>query len=209
MRRHPLFFWGFKMSAGGSGEGGPLRRWLRRRCTAAAASARSGSRKPGKQQASAPAAAPAALSLARRSSQESLSAQWQAAAAISAPASSASDDVAAELEGHDWAAQYYGSYGSMTSPALRSPYLPALGSMPAAGAAGEVQAGAASALPSPSLPRKPTSLCLSVAPEPALPGSGADRADSVTSGGTAGEEEAEGPDVAAERARADALWEQW
>ncbi|KAL4428467.1 hypothetical protein ABPG75_002556 [Micractinium tetrahymenae] len=214
VRRHPLFFLGFKMSDQGAGEGGPLRRWLRRRRTAAAAAAKRGGSKPGKQQASAAAPAAAAPALDRRSSEQSLREQWQgagamsAAGATSAPASSAGDDVAAGLE-EDWAAQYYGSYGSMTSPALHSPQLPALaGLQTAAAAAGTAEVALTQVPPCPPVPRKPTSLRLAVAQEPSLPGSAARSAASVSSA-AAGEEEAEGPDVAAERARAEALWQQW
>lgn len=210
MRRHPLFFLGFKMSDQGAGQGGPLRRWLRRR-RAAAAAARARGRQPGKRQGSVPVAAavPSEPALARHSSEHSLREQWREGGATSAPASSAGADVATGLEEEDWAEHYYGSFGSATSPALRSPHLPAFGSLPAA-AAGAAEAGAPTAPPPPPLPRKPTSLRLAVCPEPLLPGSDAGKAASMGGNGTTGEEEgAEGPDVAAERSRAEALWQQW
>lgn len=198
VRRHPLFFLGFKMSDQAGGEGGPLRRWLRRRRTAAAAA------RAGKQQASTRAAAASAPTVARRSSEQSLRDQWQAAGATSTPGSLAGDEVAGRLE-EDWAAQYYGSFGSTASPALRSPQLPSFGSnLPAAVAPDVAEAASPTASSSLPLPRKPTSLRLEVLPELPLPG-----ANSGSSGSTAREEEAEGLDVAAERARAEALWQQW
>lgn len=117
----------------------------------------------------------------------------------SLPASSS-----ASLGGYDeaaapspWMESYYGSLGSGPQPSphlpLRQQYSPG-GTPMAAAAVAEVPTAGQEAVA-----RKPTSCWLSVTAE----------TGSVDSEGGEGAEAAEGADVAAERARVEALWQQW
>lgn len=124
--------------------------------------------------------------------------QGQASLPASTHASSGSYDEAAAPS--PWMEEYYGSYGAAAQP---TPILPLREQFSAAAPAVAVQAAAAAAAaaaPQP-VPRKPTSLWLSVSAEPGSPHGSV--------GGGAEGEAAEGADVAAERARVESLWQQW
>ncbi|PRW44292.1 ABC transporter A family member 7-like isoform A [Chlorella sorokiniana] len=103
-----------------------------------------------------------------------------------------------------WVESYYGSLGAGPQP---SPHLPLRGQYGSAGgtpdaAAAEAAAVAAAAASAAGQPvvRKPTSLWLSVTAETGS-------IDGMSEG--EGGEAAEGADVASERARVEALWQQW
>lgn len=125
----------------------------------------------------------------------------RAAVATSAAADlpSAGQAVAATPDDDDndagWMDSYYGSQIGGAAAAQLPPPLPARLQAPAGEPVGE---------PAPlPVPRKASSVWLSVAAEPGTPRS--------ASGGAAteGDEAGEGADVAAERARVEALWQQW
>lgn len=95
-----------------------------------------------------------------------------------------------------WMDDYYGSFANGVPVAQASPHLPPRTQLIGVTAAAGASAGAAAGSSPPPLPRKDTSVALSVAAEA---GSEAAEADAA----------AEGADVAAERARVEALWQQW
>jgi len=204
IRRHRLFWLGFKLSD----EQQPRQRlWQRLRGSKGMGK---GSSKGGKGQGSggSPTAAGPSQQLGKPSM--GVSAGTFAEAAVSANGL----DTAGEVEDESWAADYYGGYGG--EGPLRSPQLPSM----LAGMAG-TSGSSGTAVPAVPLavPRKPTSVKLAVPSDPhSLPlnstsggsGGGASLSRAATAGSGAGEEEAvEGPDVAAERVRAEALWRQW
>lgn len=128
----------------------------------------------------------------KRHGQLTRAAHVGAAAAAAAVAAVETPVTAVAGAGDSWLSSYYG--GAEAAP-MRSPQLPA-------------RPEGLPALVSPSslpvVPRKGTSLKLAVV-DPASDGALGDGAGGVPSGG----EEGEGADVAAERARAEALWHQW
>jgi hypothetical protein len=174
IRRHRLFYLGFKLTEREAAEGGARRwglaAWLRSRRAARDAAAQQRQQQGGREKGGVElAAAPAG-----------------SAVHLEAPAA---DD--------EWMAGYYGSAGPQeAAEQLRSPQLPPRPS------------GAAAAAPPPLL-RKPTSVRLAVPAEPAAGGSGTASSACSTNGAASCTEEAEGVDVAAERARVEALWLEW
>lgn len=170
IRRHRLFFLGFKLR---EKEAPERRRWLagwRRRRRAA---------QDGGGTAKGSASARQLLAVG----------QQQGAVQLAAAGDDPVPSVAVQSK-DSWIEGYYGSL-SEGPEQLRSPQLP--------------PREAPVAVPSP-LPRKPTSVRLSVAPEPCA--GSVSSACSTDGYGTAGEVP-EGSDVAAERARVEALWQQW
>ena len=167
IRRHRLFFLGFKYSEAGAAK---PRRWGWGRGRAAEG------KDAGKQQQAGAGAV-------------------QLAATVPAGA----DDVAAGQLAADesWADAYYGSFSAGAGPLqLGSPHLDTARRNQSQPQLPYPEAAEAQ----PVVPRKLTSLKLAVAAEPSL---------HAPVGGGSGREEAEGPDVAAERARVEALWQQW
>ena len=162
IRRHRLFFLGFKNKEGGSSTARRSWRWPWRRAT-----------QPAGEQGLAHGLLPA---------QAAVGAGAQAAADAQQPGGTEALDDAA------WMDDYYGSLGSTAQP---SPGLAGLG---------RPQGSSAPAA------RKASSVFLSVAAEPGTPRSVSGRR---SSGEASGGEAAEGADVAAERARVEALWQQW
>jgi hypothetical protein len=174
IRRHRLFFLGFKYSEGGAAAKPRRWRWAWGRSKAAEKG-----KDAGKQQH----AGAGAVQLV--------------ATAGGAPA--AGDDVAAGQLAADesWADAYYGSFSGAAGPMqLGSPHLDTARRTPSQPLMPQ-QTEAAEGQP---VPRKFTSLKLAVAAEPLV--------DAAAGSGSGGEE-AEGPDVAMERARVEALWQQW
>lgn len=127
------------------------------------------------------------------------SARLQGQASLPASTSSSLGGYDEAAAPSPWMESYYGSLGSGPQPSphltLRQQYSP--GGTPMAAEAAAV-AGVQTAGQQ-AVARKPTSCWLSVTAE----------TGSVDSEGGEGAEAAEGADVAAERARVEALWEQW
>ena len=201
--RHRLFFLGFKNkdpgeaspaggAAGGKQQGGWLARWRG-----------SGADGKGKQQGAGK--APSAQGLVGDGSTRAGSVagsaaglQGQASLPASTHASSGGYDEAAAPS--PWLEEYYGSYGAAAQPTPNLPLREQFGPANPAAAVQAAAAAAAAAAPQP-VPRKPTSLWLSVSAEPGSPHGSV--------GGGAEGEAAEGADVAAERTRVEGLWQQW
>lgn len=163
IRRHRLFFLGFKLPPDGQRPRRRLLRWRR--------------------------------GAAEQQQQEQEQRQGAAAAtggAASAAAAAAVDAAAdpADLASPGWVDSYYGAYAAP----MPTPHLPPRpGAAPAAAGSGasSVAGGSPAAA---RVPRKPTSVRLSVTAQP---------------GSSQGEEAAEGEDVAAERGRVESLWRLW
>jgi hypothetical protein len=173
IRRHRLFFLGFKYSEGGAAT--KPRRWGR--------GWRRGKAEKGED--------------AGKQQQAGVGAVQLVATAGGAPAGA--DGVAAGQLAADesWADAYYGSFsGAAGGLQLGSPHLDTARrnqSQPLVAQQTEV----AGAQP---VPRKLTSLKLAVAAEPHV---------EAAAGSGSGGEQAEGHDVAVERARVETLWQQW
>jgi hypothetical protein len=172
IRRHRLFFLGFKLSEKEASQSTQRWRWSWRRKALPVGSA-------------APKKGAASAGLK----------QQQGGLELAVAAGGSPNGLAPAAAGtlqDDGLLDYYGSHSGGPEQ-LRSPQLPPRGAA----------ANGVATLPQ-LLPRKPTSLRLSMTPEP----SSGISASSLAGAGGAGDE-GEGSDVAAERLRVESLWQQW